>query len=108
MAEQASLSEAEVIPFDSQRRASCELHTGARIEKHERGIGGLAVKGGGGGAVVVSVGVTTQSCPIPIHLTLMAKQHSDCSWRATVLTENASGEQTARCSRGALRYVDVR
>lgn len=57
---------------------------------------------------VKSVGVPTQSCSILIHLTLMAKQHSDCSWGATVLTENASGEQTACCSRGVLRNVDVR
>lgn len=41
----------------------------------------------------ISGGVPTQSCPIPIHLTLMAKQHSDCSWGATVLTENASGNK---------------
>lgn len=34
-----------------------------------------------------------QSCPIPIHLTLMAKQHGDCSWGATVLTENANGNK---------------
>lgn len=65
------------------------------IENHE----GDSVIGGGGRRGVVGKkcgsggGVSTQSCPIPIHLTLMAKQHSDCSWGATVLTENASGNK---------------